>query len=560
MYKLYTIIFAIYILIILIAFLKRKNFSLTKNQYEEKFYVYMFSLILFIALVLRILNLNYNSYWLDEITSVTLSSNESIDVVLKGCMDDIHPPLYQIILFYYMKFGGDSEFSTRLLSVFFGLLSSVVTFLIAKQMFGVKKSFELFLLFAVAYFPIYYSQESRSYSLLLFLTLLVNYFFIKNFITKDNNLQKADTGKFWVKIFYIFFSILLLLTHYYAVLVLIMNALFLIFYISLTCKFKESIRQYLKISIIFLLIFVIFYLLWGQVFFEHLEKASAYEKQKPESNIFNAFVYYVLNPNLATSLIKNNVLYFFEICLVVGALYLFFQILKKRFRHEFIDLKFFYYAFLFFWLFAPFTISFLNSVYSNSSISFRNLIISTPAVIFLVYLISEKIILISLKALTKALKPLENAITIFRMVFINYSYLFAIIFSALLFMKVYYYYSNSSKQDVRGAVKTISSESINFYKNPIIFSSSDIITRINYYFEKIDPVLRVSEYLPADNYQNVLSDYKTKMENHKYVILIDVPGWNKNSVVVVDYFKNNFELISHRDHSGINSYVFSLVK
>jgi len=567
MYKLYTIIFAVYILIILIAFLKRKNFFTSKNQedrkgqkdpYEEKFFLYMFSLILFVVLVLRIVNLNSNSYWLDELISVTLSSNASIDTVLKGCMDDIHPPLYQILLFYYIKFGGDSELSTRLLSVFFGLISSVVTFLIAKRMFGVKKSMEIFLLFAVAYFPVYYSQESRSYGLLLLLTLTVNYFFLKSFIAEDKSLPETDSWKLRNVILYIIFSILLLLTHYYGVLVLVMNALFLVFYISLTCKFKESIRQYLKSGLIFAVILGIFYLLWGQVFLDHIERGAGYEKQKPGGNIFTAFVYYVLNPNLATSLIKNNVLYLFEICLIAGTLYLFFLIFKKRSRNENIDQKYFYYAFLFFWLFAPFTISFLNSVYSDSSISFRNLIISTPAVIFLVYLTSEKVVLISLTALTKFIKPLADKFTNFRAVFINYSFLFALIVSSLLFMKVYYYYSAPSKHDVRGAVKTISAESVNFYKDPIIFSSSDGTDRFNYYFEKTDPKLRVTAFLPPDNYLNVLSEYKTEIENHKYMILLDVPGWDDNSQVVVDYFKNNFKLISHRDHLGINSYVFSL--
>ena len=78
------------------------------------------TLILFLSFIARFFLADWNSYWYDELVSVktagSRSGHSALDVVRSMITGDRHPPLYQIILFYWMRLFGDSELATRMLS------------------------------------------------------------------------------------------------------------------------------------------------------------------------------------------------------------------------------------------------------------------------------------------------------------------------------------------------------------------------------------------------------------------------------------------------------------
>ena len=88
--------------------------------------------ILLLAFGLRVHNLEVQSFWNDEGNSARLSER-SIPLIIEGTASDIHPPLYYLLLNQWRKLVGDSEFSLRSLSLFAGLLTVPLTFVLGKS-------------------------------------------------------------------------------------------------------------------------------------------------------------------------------------------------------------------------------------------------------------------------------------------------------------------------------------------------------------------------------------------------------------------------------------------
>ena len=138
----------------------------------------MIIVILLVALILRLISLD-QSLWLDEAINVNVTRALSVqDLIFNYSLGDFHPPLFHIILKYWILIFGHSEISVRLPSVIFGMSSVFVTYQIAKKLFEKKTALIAATLLATAPLHIYYSQEARMYMLAAFLASLSVYFFI----------------------------------------------------------------------------------------------------------------------------------------------------------------------------------------------------------------------------------------------------------------------------------------------------------------------------------------------------------------------------------------------
>jgi len=76
--------------------------------------------ILLMGLFLRIYDLSNESLWLDEGFSIRFANLSLYQIFF---LPETNPPLYYIILHWWINLFGDSEFSVRFPSVIFGFLS-----------------------------------------------------------------------------------------------------------------------------------------------------------------------------------------------------------------------------------------------------------------------------------------------------------------------------------------------------------------------------------------------------------------------------------------------------
>jgi len=143
----------------------------TRNIPSSKVRLQTFLLvaILLLALGLRLFNLDAQSLWNDEGTSVAVAQRD-LATIARDAAQDIHPPLYYWLLSGWLRLTGPSEFAVRALSAFLGVVLVALVYvlgrLLANRWVGLAAAF----LAAINPFQIYYSQEARMYMLLAVLT------------------------------------------------------------------------------------------------------------------------------------------------------------------------------------------------------------------------------------------------------------------------------------------------------------------------------------------------------------------------------------------------------
>lgn len=89
-----------------------------------------------------------------------------------------YPPFYYLLLKAWLLLAGDSVAAARLLSALLGTASLPVLYLLGRELFGKRVALIAIALFALSFFHIYYSQESRMYSLLVLETLMAMLLFV----------------------------------------------------------------------------------------------------------------------------------------------------------------------------------------------------------------------------------------------------------------------------------------------------------------------------------------------------------------------------------------------
>ena len=135
------------------------------------------------ALSIRLLFLGGKSIWLDEAWGLSITKAGQ-NVLWSGSFEDHHPPLFHLIQDYWIRMG-ESEFMLRLLSVIFGTASILLIYRLGRDLAGKRAALSGVWLATFSPLLIWYSQEARSYSFLIFIGLattiaVVNLFFKPN--------------------------------------------------------------------------------------------------------------------------------------------------------------------------------------------------------------------------------------------------------------------------------------------------------------------------------------------------------------------------------------------
>lgn len=116
------------------------------------------------------------SLWRDEAFSYFLSKPNILQIITTTA-NDFNPPLYYIILHFWIQVVGKSDIGLRLLSFIFHLATVYVSYKLASALFS--KNFAKFVAIFTFLNPmlLYYSFEIRMYSLYTLLTFTSLYFF-----------------------------------------------------------------------------------------------------------------------------------------------------------------------------------------------------------------------------------------------------------------------------------------------------------------------------------------------------------------------------------------------
>ncbi|UCF78376.1 MAG: glycosyltransferase family 39 protein [Candidatus Eiseniibacteriota bacterium] len=207
--------------------------------------------LLALAATLRLYRLSAQSIWVDEM--LTLSSS-GITATLNpiDIFDNLHGPLHSLILFLWTQVAGESEFVLRLPSVFFSVLSLVVIYRLILRLFDARTALVALALLAISPLHVWYGQEARNYSLLLFFSALS----FDSYLSLLSEPGRANFGK------YVLFTFSALLCNMSAAFLVIVQDVFFFF-----SPRKLSFRDLLLVHVLLALLL----LPWLKGMFERVE-------------------------------------------------------------------------------------------------------------------------------------------------------------------------------------------------------------------------------------------------------------------------------------------------
>lgn len=166
--------------------------------------------ILLLAFALQLFANERQDIWGDEAFSIWLSQQPFSEIVKGGA--DTHPPGYPLLLAIWIRAAGNSSLVTRTLSAFAAFLVVSLVFVLGSRIYGAGTGVISALLGAVSPMLVYYAQETRMYTLVTAMTAASVYWALRL-------MQGERSMRSWV--FYLFFSLAAIYTHYYAFFVVV---------------------------------------------------------------------------------------------------------------------------------------------------------------------------------------------------------------------------------------------------------------------------------------------------------------------------------------------------
>jgi asparagine N-glycosylation enzyme membrane subunit Stt3 len=181
-----------------------------------------------IGAILRLYHLGYNSLWLDEVSTLNFAVQSIPDIWKATTAGEFNPPLFYWTE-HIMLLLGRSEEVLRLIPALLGILTIPLIYLVGKEFMDRNTGIIAAAAFAFSPFLIYYSQEARAYSMMLFFVAFSMVFYFR--ALKNNNFP--DWALFGI------LSALAFWSHFYAL--VIIGALILYALYELLPKMKSSL-------------------------------------------------------------------------------------------------------------------------------------------------------------------------------------------------------------------------------------------------------------------------------------------------------------------------------
>ncbi len=243
---------------------------------------FLFLFCLLIGLASRLLLALQTPFWLDELWSSAFSHPDlSPGMVINNTIEDVHPPLFQMLLYGWFHLFGFTELSGRLFSLIIGFTAIPLFYLLAEAVYDSKTARLGTLLFALSPLAVGFSSEVRSYELLLLLSILSSYFLAKALKYQQ---QLAYIG-------YYLSALALAYTHYFGIILLFCHFLSLLIIASKKHNWKNT-------SIIFgiYVLLLLSYLPMLQAVFSNLSREEFWIKNPSFTELLMFIPWYYSGP------------------------------------------------------------------------------------------------------------------------------------------------------------------------------------------------------------------------------------------------------------------------
>jgi len=135
-------------------------------------------LVLVVATVLRLIDLD-DGLWIDELVTYASYAGAPFGQLVSTYDSQNHHILYSLCTHAAFLLFGEGAWSLRLPAVIFGVASIWALYLFARQVATVREALLSTALLAFSYHHVWFSQNARGYTALLFFTLLASWLLVR---------------------------------------------------------------------------------------------------------------------------------------------------------------------------------------------------------------------------------------------------------------------------------------------------------------------------------------------------------------------------------------------
>ncbi len=428
-------------------------------------------LILLLATLLRFFHLDYQSLWLDEVLTMNsanpnLNLEEFYDHVLFW---EYIPHFYFLICKALTFVFGYTVFVVRAVSAFFGVAAVFSIYKLGSLLYNKKTGNIAALFLSVNYLHLFYSQEARPYSILIFFTVISFYFLVK-FIKKPSYKNAILHGVMAAFVIH---------SHFFGLLTVFSQYIILLLFFFIVSNNQKLI--YFKKAALGFCIFVLLLLPLIEPFIR-MAKIDSFWLEQPNGESLSIII---------KTFFGNSEWVLLMVYILIG--YFVFVLFKQKgtyssFNQIVSNKKIFAFFILFPWILISFFIPFIRSYIDVSMVIPRYFVNTIPAVIL--------ILAFAISAINT--KLLKRTVVVLFVVFS--------LFNLFLEKK---YYTTISKTQLKEITSEINDKNLN---NAIIVTYYGWI--YNYFF-KDNPNQKI-EYSDLHNYIEGLKTNKYKLEPFWY--------------------------------------------
>jgi len=137
-----------------------------------------FIAVIAIAIIVRFIGIG-SSLWADEITTLLEFVRPPVSDLISNFSSLNNHPFYSLAAKASITLFGESATSLRLPAVLFGIGSIIVFFPVARRVLSMPQALLTILLLAISYHHVWFSQNARGYTMLLFLTTVSTILFLQ---------------------------------------------------------------------------------------------------------------------------------------------------------------------------------------------------------------------------------------------------------------------------------------------------------------------------------------------------------------------------------------------
>jgi uncharacterized membrane protein len=460
--------------------------------------------IILMGLIVRLYDLDGESIWTDEGHAIYVSSLDIGELIEENSRDN-HPPLYSLILHYWMKLGPNTAYYLRLLSVIFGVLAIFLIYKVGEDLLDKNTGLISAFFLSLSVFHIHFSQEVRSYALVVVLILLSFFLFIRLIKNPKPNYL----------ILYIVVSSLLVYTHFLGWFVFLTQNIFYIL------QFPVKKNRFKHVFIVDVIVLIL-YLPWLKVMISRI-----FSMQEE---------FWVLLPTWIsipqTFLIYAGTYTFFGICLLLIFSFLCLNSLLSFSDHKFKirrsdrESKYLLLTWLWIPILAPFSLSFIITPFFISRI--------TIGASLAFYLLSA----IGLKKIPN--KTLRTGLLVIILLF------------SLSNLGIYY--NETNKEQWKKATEFV--ESTAESGDLLIFHAGFGLDKgFNFYAKREDLVKQSFPGIGLEVNQKNIKEITSVLEDHTRVWLILSHSRDIENLIIKN-IEEQFNLVQHKEFVsfGINSH------